>query len=126
MSIPSDSLPRTATVQPVHFVPMYAKRTKIYARSVRGLYARLRWVIVVLTQSVFFGLPWLSWNGRQAVLFDLDAPRFYVFGLVLQPQDLIFLAGLLLMAALALLLTLTEVGADHPALREPSTFLVPR
>ncbi len=102
MSTPSESLPRPATVQPLHFVPMYAKRTKIYARSVRGLYARLRWAIVALTQSVFFGLPWLNWNDRPAVLFDLDAPRFYVFGLVLQPQDLIFLAGLLVIAALAL------------------------
>lgn len=88
--------------QPLHFVPMDQKRTKIYARSVRGLYSRLRWVIVLLTQSVFFALPWLQWNGRQAVLFDLDVPRFHVFGLVLQPQDLIFLAALLVIAALAL------------------------
>ena len=88
--------------QPVHFVPMYQKRTKIYARSVTGFCARLRWLIVALTQSVFFGLPWLQWNGRQAVWFDLESPRFYVFGLVLQPQDLIFLAALLVIAALAL------------------------
>ncbi len=98
MSTPSE----TVAAQPLHFVPMYAKSKKIYARSVRGVFARLRWGIVALTQSVFFGLPWLSWNGRQAVLFDLDAPRFYVFGLVLQPQDLIFLAALLVIAALAL------------------------
>ena len=100
MSSSSNTLPGAA--QPVHFVPMYQKRTKIYARSVTGLYARLRWLVVALTQSVFFGLPWLQWNGRQAVWFDLDAPRFYVFGLVLQPQDLIFLAALLVIAALAL------------------------
>ena len=102
MSTSSESLEPAVAAQPVHFVSMYQKRTKIYARSVRGLYARLRWAIVALTQSVFFGLPWLDWNGRQAVLFDLDAPRFYIFGLVLQPQDLIFLAALLVIAALAL------------------------
>ena len=100
MSIPSESL--GGATQPLHFVPMVQKRTKIYARSVRGLYARLRWTIVALTQVVFFGLPWLQWNDRQAVLFDLDVPRFHVFGLVLQPQDLIFLAALLVIAALAL------------------------
>ena len=102
MSTSSESLKPAVAEQPVHFVSMYQKRTKIHARSVRGLYARLRWAIVALTQSVFFGLPWLDWNGRQAVLFDLDAPRFYIFGMVLQPQDLIFLAALLVIAALAL------------------------
>ena len=84
------------------YVSLYQKQEKIYPRSVQGRFARLRWVTVWLTQAVFYGVPWLTWNGRQAVLFDLDAPRFYVFGLVLQPQDLVFLAGLLVVAALAL------------------------
>jgi len=88
--------------QPIRLVSLYEKQAKIYPRAVRGRFASLRWLIVWVTQAVFFGLPWLSWNGRQAVFFDLDAPRFHVFGLVLQPQDLIFLAGLLVIAALAL------------------------
>jgi polyferredoxin len=71
-------------------------------RAVHGWFARWRWVMVWLTQLFFYGLPWLQWNGRQALLFDLDARRFYVFGLVLQPQDLIYLAALLVISALAL------------------------
>jgi cytochrome c oxidase accessory protein FixG len=47
-------------------------------------------------------MPWLQWGGRQAVLFDLEAQRFYILGLVLYPQDLIFLAALLVLSALAL------------------------
>jgi cytochrome c oxidase accessory protein FixG len=84
------------------YVSLYQKQEKIYPRSVSGRFTQLRWVTVWLTQGVFYGVPWLTWNGRQAVLFDLDAPRFYVFGLVLQPQDLVFLAGLLVVAALTL------------------------
>jgi len=83
-------------------VSMYEKREKIYPRSVSGRFTRLRWATVWLTQIVFYGVPWLGWNGRQAVLFDLDVPRFYVFGLVLQPQDLVFLAALLVIAAMTL------------------------
>jgi polyferredoxin len=49
--------------------------------------------MVWLTQAVFYGLPWLQWKGRQAVLFDLAERRFFVFGLLLQPQDLIYLAA---------------------------------
>ena len=84
------------------FVSMYQKQPTIYPRAVKGWFASWRWVFVWLTQLLFYGLPWLQWNGRQAVLFDLDAQRFYIFGLLLYPQDLIFLAALLVLSALAL------------------------
>ncbi len=84
------------------FVSMYQKQPTIYPRAVKGWFANWRWVFVWLTQLLFYGLPWLQWSGRQAVLFDLDAQRFYIFGLLLYPQDLIFLAALLVLSALAL------------------------
>ena len=83
-------------------VSMYQKQAKIYPRAVHGWFARWRWTMVWLTQGIFYGLPWLQWNGRQAMLFDLNERRFFVFGLVLQPQDLIYLAALLIISALAL------------------------
>ena len=84
------------------FVSMVQKAPEIYPRSVKGWFAAWRWALVWLTQLFFYGLPWLSWNGRQAVLFDLEAQRFFILGLVLYPQDLIFLAALLVLSALAL------------------------
>ena len=51
--------------------PLYETRKKIHARTVHGWFAGWRWVMVWITQAIFYGLPWLSWNGRQAVLFDL-------------------------------------------------------
>jgi cytochrome c oxidase accessory protein FixG len=81
---------------------LYEEQTKIYPRSVTGRFARLRWLMVWVTQIVFYGMPWVQWNGRQAVLFDLAERRFYVLGLVLHPQDFIYLAVLLIIAALAL------------------------
>ena len=84
------------------FVSMYQKQPDIYPRAVKGWFAGWRWAFVWLTQLLFYGLPWLQWNGRQAVLFDLEAQRFYIVGLVLYPQDLIFLAALLVLSALAL------------------------
>ena len=81
---------------------MYEKQVKIYPRAVTGWFAGWRWAMVWLTQLVFYGGPWLQWNGRQAVLFDLSERRFFVGALVLQPQDFIYLAALLVIAALAL------------------------
>jgi cytochrome c oxidase accessory protein FixG len=88
---------------------LYAIRQKIYPRAVHGWFAAWRVALVVATQLVYYGLPWLSWNGRQAVLFDLVQRKFYIFGLVLWPQDFIFLAGLLIICALSLFL-FTAIG----------------
>ena len=91
-------------------VQMYQKQPKLYPRSVSGLFARWRWALVWLTQLVFYGLPWLPWNDRQAVLFDLGSRRFYIFNLVLYPQDFIFLTGLLIISAYALFLFTAVAG----------------
>ena len=85
-------------------------RQKIYARSVSGRFARWRWALVWLTQLLFYGLPWLSWNNRQAVLFDLAARKFHIFGLILYPQDFIYLTALLIISALSLFLFTTVAG----------------
>ncbi|MFM2340743.1 MAG: cytochrome c oxidase accessory protein CcoG [Pseudomonadota bacterium] len=90
-------------------VSLYQKSKKIYPRAVEGYFAKWRWALVWLTQIVFYGLPWLMWNDRQAVLFDLVSRRFYLFGLVLYPQDLIYLTGLLIISAYGLFL-FTAVG----------------
>ena len=89
---------------------LYEAQKKIYPRSVSGIFSRWRWIFVGLTQLVFYGLPWLEWGQRQAVLFDLGARRFYIFGLVLYPQDFIYLTGLLVISALALFLFTAVAG----------------
>jgi len=91
-------------------IKMYAAREEIYPREIKGRYASLRWVFVWLTQLAFYGLPWLNWNGRQALLFDLGARKFYIFGLVLWPQDFIYLAVLLVMCAWLLFLVTAVAG----------------
>ena len=91
-------------------VSLYAPTPKIYPRSVQGRFSQWRWVLVWLTQLVFYGLPWLEWGQRQAVLFDLAARRFYVFGLVLYPQDFIYLTALLVISALSLFLFTAVAG----------------
>jgi len=91
-------------------VSLYRAQTKIYARAVTGWFATWRWVLVWATQLLFYGLPWLHWGERQAVLFDLEARRFYIFNLVLYPQDFIFLTALLIISAYSLFLFTAVAG----------------
>jgi cytochrome c oxidase accessory protein FixG len=102
-------------------VSLYEAQTKIYPRSVTGLFARWRWGFVFLTQAVFYGLPWLEWGQRQAVLFDLGARRFFIFGLVLYPQDFIYLTGLLVVSALSLFLFTAVAGRQWCGYACPQT-----
>jgi cytochrome c oxidase accessory protein FixG len=90
--------------------PLYEVRKEIYSRAVSGWFARWRWALVFLTQLVYYGGPWLTWNGRQAVLFDLVARKFYIFGIVFWPQDFIYLTGLLVISALSLFLFTAVAG----------------
>ncbi len=90
-------------------VALYEVRRKIYPRAVHGVFAAWRWGLVWFTQVIFYGLPWVTWNDRQAVLFDLGARKFYIFGLVFWPQDFIYLTALLIISALSLFL-FTAVG----------------
>jgi len=87
----------------------YVAEQKIYPREVTGRYARLRTLAVWVLLGLFYVMPWVMWNGRQAVLFDLPARKFYVFGLVMWPQDFIYLTGLLVIAAMSLFF-FTAVG----------------
>ena len=89
---------------------LYEVRQKIYPRAVHGVFARWRVALVIVTQLVFYGFPWLTWNDRQAVLFDLGARKFYVFGLIFWPQDFIFVTGLLVISALSLFLFTAVAG----------------
>jgi cytochrome c oxidase accessory protein FixG len=104
------SRPQAAGEAVVQVVSLYQSQRKVYARAVSGRFQTLRWVVIVLTQLLFYGLPWLVWNDRPAVLFDLGVRRFYIFGLVLHPQDFIFLAVLLIICAYALFLFTAVAG----------------
>ena len=91
-------------------ISLYEQRKTVHPRDVKGVFSRWRWRMVWLTQIVFYGLCWLEWGGRQAVLFHLAERKFYVFGAVFWPQDAIYLAILLVIAAYALFLVTTIAG----------------
>jgi len=89
---------------------LYEVRKTIHPRAVHGWFAAWRWALVWATQLVFYGTPWLQWNERQAVHFDIVHRKFYIFGLVFWPQDIIYLTVLLIISALSLFLFTAIAG----------------
>ncbi|MCH9696316.1 MAG: cytochrome c oxidase accessory protein CcoG [Gammaproteobacteria bacterium] len=81
---------------------MYESAKKIYPREIKGRFANLSKLATIILLGLFYAVPWLVWDERQAFLFDLPARKFYLLGLTLWPQDFPYLALLLIIAALSL------------------------
>ena len=108
MSQPETSPKQDApTPDPVSF---YEKHKIIYAKRVRGFFDNWRIAMVIFTQIIFYVTPWLVWNDRQAVLLHLVERKFYIFGVVFWPQDVIYLTALLIVSAYGLFLVTAIAG----------------
>ncbi|MCP2040261.1 cytochrome c oxidase accessory protein FixG [Neisseria sp. HSC-16F19] len=91
-------------------VQLYQGSKRIHPKLAKGRFANLRILAIVATQLFFYGMPWINWSGRQAVWFDIPGRHFYIFGMVLSPGDLIYLAGLLMISAFGLFWWTTIAG----------------
>ncbi|WP_395707257.1 cytochrome c oxidase accessory protein CcoG [Casimicrobium huifangae] len=100
----------SSTTGETKVVSLYQSQKKIYAKSVTGRFANLRWLMVFVTQAIFYGLAWLPWNGRQAVLFDLGARKFYIFDWIFWPQDVLYLTFILIVSAYSLFFVTAIAG----------------
>ena len=94
---------------------LYQARVPIYPKLVHGFWRRVKWILLIATLAVYYVTPWIRWPRPgnlpdQAVLIDFDHSRFYFFFIQLWPQEVYFITGLLVMAALALFLTTALFG----------------
>ncbi len=94
---------------------LYAKREQIYPKLAHGKFRLVKWVVMAATLAVYYLLPWIRWDRgegipNQAVLADFESEKFYFFFIEIWPQDIHFLAGLLILAALGLFLVTSLLG----------------
>jgi cytochrome c oxidase accessory protein FixG len=94
---------------------LYAKREPVYPQKIDGPFRRLKWLIMAVTLSIYYGTPWLRWDRGphapdQAVLLDLANRRFYFGPIEIWPHEFYYVAGLLIMAGVGLFLLTSAVG----------------
>ena len=90
-------------------LPLYEARKQIYPQSVTGTYRRIKWIILAVTLGIYYILPFIRWDRgpnapNQAVLIDMPHRRAYFFFIEIWPQEVYYLTGLLILAAMALFL----------------------
>lgn len=89
---------------------IHIDKQKIFPRAIRGFFQNIRHGSMAIMLLVYALLPWLNWEGRQALLFDLGHQQFFIFGWTFSPQDFFFLSWLLIMAAFALFVVTVFAG----------------
>jgi cytochrome c oxidase accessory protein FixG len=95
--------------------PLYASRVKVYPKRIRGTWRRVKWTILVACLSVYYGGAWLRWDRGpgapdQALLIDMSGPRAYFFDIEIWPQEVYYITGLLVMAAIGLFFVTSLFG----------------
>lgn len=88
----------------------YTPGNHIYVRTVKGFYQRIRRYMNIFFMLAFFATPWIQYNGKQAILFEIAEQKFHLFGLTLWPQDLLALAFLFMIGAFALFFVTSFYG----------------
>ncbi len=111
----SAKLPTPPGGEPPRHEDLYAKRKQIYPKLAHGKFRTVKWIVMAVTLGIYYGLPWLRWNRGegvpdQAVLADFASEKFYFFFIELWPQDIHFMAGGLILAALLLFLVTSLLG----------------
>src|SRR6185295_5494436 len=101
--------------EPDDDLPLYAARRHIYPQRVHGTYRRIKWIILYLTLGIYYLLPFVRWDRGpdapgQAVLVDLANGRFYFFFIEIWPQEVYYVTGLLIIAAMVLFLMNAVAG----------------
>src|SRR5215470_7819837 len=96
-------------------IPLYAPRRKIYPQSVHGRFRNIKWAVLVVTLAIYYLLPFVRWDRgpsapSQAVLIDFPGRRFYFFFIEIWPQEVYYLTGLLILAAIVLFLMNAVAG----------------
>ena len=91
-------------------VIQFHSNKRIHPKRAIGKFANLRIWMIIATQLFFYVMPWIMWHGRQAVLFNIEERHFYVFSMVLEPADMLYLAGLMIVSAFGLFWWTTIAG----------------
>ena len=83
-------------------ISLYSSREKIHPKSINGRFERVREITIWATMGLYLTVPWIQWDGRQAVWFDLPGRQFHIFGMSFWPQDFVLLSWLLILGAFSL------------------------
>ena len=96
-------------------LPLYTPRVKVFPKSISGPIRRWKWAALIVLLGIYYIAPWLRWDRGpiapdQAFLIDMPNRRAYFLWIEIWPQEVYYLAGLLLIGAFGLFLATALLG----------------
>ena len=81
----------------------------VHAKRMKGKFRNIKWASM-LVWLPFFTFAYIPWDGRQAILFDVENRQYHLFNITIFPQDIWMLAMVLLFLAILLAAITTLLG----------------
>lgn len=96
-------------------IQLFKKQEKIYPRRVWGRYRKIKWMSMVILLGIYYLAPWLRWDRGehapdQAILIDMSGRRAYFFNIEIWPQEVYYITGILILAAVGLFFVTSLFG----------------
>ena len=96
-------------------IKLFAKQNRVYPKRTQGRFRRIKWIVMIVTLGIYYLAPWLRWDRGahapdQAILIDMEARRAYFFFIEIWPQEVYYLTGILILAALGLFFVTSLFG----------------
>ncbi len=81
----------------------------VHAKRMGGKFRNFKWLAVIFWTPFFIG-PYITWNNKQAILFDMENRQYHLFDITIFPQDIWMLTMVLLFLAILLAAITTVLG----------------
>ncbi len=96
-------------------ISFFKKQETIYPRRVWGRYRKIKWIMMIILLGIYYLAPWLRWDRgsdapNQAILIDIPNTRAYFFAIEIWPQEVYYITGILITAAISLFLVTSLFG----------------
>jgi cytochrome c oxidase accessory protein FixG len=93
----------------------FEKQKRIYPKRVWGRFRKLKWLAMIITLAIYYLAPFIRWDRGptapdQAILIDLEHARAYWFWIEIWPQEVYYITGILILAAIGLFFVTSLFG----------------
>lgn len=94
---------------------LFEKKDRIFPKRVWGKFRQMKWVAMITLLGIYYLAPFIRWDRGehapdQAILIDMSAQRAYFFFIEIWPQEIYYITGILIAAAIGLFMVTSLFG----------------
>lgn len=97
------------------FNGLFIAKKRLYPQNIKGKIRKIKWILTTIFLSIYVFSPFLRFDRgenvtNQAILIDLPGSKAYFFFIEIWPQEVFYLTGILIIAAVMLFFVTSLFG----------------